>query len=57
MREKILAYAIRYQGDWQKIARAIQQNEEGEVFDFPYPYVTLVDEAYPQRLKKLRFPP
>ena len=57
MREKILAYCIRYEGDWQKIALALAKEVEILPASVDCHYVTIVDEEYPEKLKSLRFPP
>lgn len=58
LRERILWYAIKYQGDWTKIGNAIQRKESYEkITTYPYPYVTIADETYPKRLLRLRYPP
>lgn len=57
MREKILAYSFRYQGNWQKIAKAIIKDEEVSKVKSPFPYVTIIDREYPEKLRSLRFPP
>lgn len=57
MREKILAYSIKYDGQWNRIAKAIAENEEIEKCSCVYPYITIVDKEYPTKLKSLRFPP
>lgn len=56
-REAILWYAIQYDGQWNKIARAIENEEEYKIMDYPFPYVTIVDELYPDCFKNLRYPP
>lgn len=57
MREAIHAYAVKYQGDWSSIAQAIIDNEPYHLLKSEFPYVTIVDENYPEALKQLRFPP
>ncbi len=57
MRNKILCYAMKYDGDWNKIASAIKNNEEVENVSTNQNYVTIVDEQYPEKLKALRHPP
>lgn len=57
MREKILAYSIQYKGDWQSIAKALAEKTEIKPVKVNCSYVTIVDEAYPDKLKQLRFPP
>lgn len=57
MRNKIAAYAQKYQGDWSSIAKAIAQQQEIEPVDPKVNFVTIVDKDYPECLKRLRFPP
>ncbi len=57
MREKILWYAIQYQGDWKKIAQAILNDEPYQSISYPYPYVTFGEDDYPSVFLKLRYPP
>lgn len=57
LREAILWYAIQYDGDWTKIANAIQKEEEFRIVEYPYSYVTIVDEEYPACFRCLRYPP
>ena len=56
-RNKILYYALKYQGDWSSIARAIQRKESYQEVHYPLNYLTILDEAYPNSLKELRYPP
>ena len=57
MRNRILAYAIKYHGDWTKIAQAIKEDEPWQQMTSEHSFVTIVDEQYPDKLKDLRFPP
>lgn len=57
MRKQILAYALRYQGDWNKIAKAIAEQEHWTAISYPENYVTVFEEAYPQALRNLQFAP
>ena len=57
MREAIHAYSMKYQGDWSRIAKAIADNEQCVLCQSKFPYLTIVDEDYPEALKRLRFPP
>lgn len=57
MREQILYYAIKYQGEWQRITKAIAEHEPWESVSYEHPYVTIVDENYPASLKRLRYAP
>ncbi len=55
-RENLIAYAIRYQGNWKKIANAITMQEVP--IRYPYqPCITILDEKYPISLKRLQNPP
>lgn len=57
MREQILYYAIRYEGDWGKIDKALRAQEPWEKIRYGEPYVTLGEKGYPKKLLKLQFPP
>ncbi|MBR5290247.1 MAG: DNA-protecting protein DprA [Erysipelotrichaceae bacterium] len=57
MRNKIAAYAQKYQGDWSKIAKAISSDEHADSIDVNGTFVTIVDAEYPDCFRKLRFPP
>lgn len=57
MRERILYYAVKYQGDWNKIAQAIAQNEKWEHLTYPCLYTTIVDKDYPSKLRHLQYAP
>ncbi len=57
MREQILSYALQYQGEWQRIADAIANQEPYISRSYHGNYVTIVEEAYPKRLRSLRYPP
>ena len=57
MRNKIAAYAQKYQGDWSSIAKAISNQEPADVVNVNTRFLTIVDKEYPECLKRLRFPP
>ncbi|MDO4467635.1 MAG: DNA-processing protein DprA [Bacillota bacterium] len=58
MRNKILWYALKYDGDWTKIGNAIKNKEEYQCLSsYPFPYITIVDPQYPKIFLRLRFPP
>lgn len=57
MREQILAYALCYEGNWQRIAAAIHREEPWQRCFYQGDYVTIVDEDYPTCLRCLRYPP
>ena len=56
-REAILWYAIQYDGDWKKIGNAIKAHENYSIIHYPYAYITIMDDAYPDAFKRLRYPP
>lgn len=57
MRTQILCYALRYDGDYRKIEKAIQTNEEWEHIPYTGNYVTLADNEYPMKLRRLQYAP
>lgn len=57
MREQILYYALKYHGEWQKIANAIANREPYHAVAYPHSYLTIVDSAYPVALKRLQYAP
>lgn len=57
MREKILYFAITYQGEWYKITNAIKTNERWEPVSYQGHYITIDDPEYPEKLKRLACPP
>ncbi len=57
MREKVLAYCIKYDGDWNKIAKAISDEEKTTPVEYLGQYVTVFDEHYPSKFRSIRFPP
>lgn len=57
MREKLLYYAVKYDGDYQKIKKALEKEEPWERITYEEAYITIVDEAYPAKLKRLQYAP
>ena len=57
MREQILYYALKYQGDWKKIAKAISTHEKWFSISYQGLYITIVDDDYPKHLKRLQYAP
>ena len=57
MREQILYYAIIYKGEWHKITNAMKANEEWRSVKYQGDYITICDEEYPDKLKRLACPP
>ena len=56
-REILAYYACRYNGDWNRIARAEISHETPVITEIPTPYITICDGNYPDTLKQLRYPP
>lgn len=57
MRNRIYAYAKKYNGDYYKIRNALQQDEAYEKMDFDENFITIYDEAYPACFLQLKYPP
>lgn len=57
MREQLLFYAIKYNGDYHFIKRAIQNKEPWTQIKSKNKYITILDEGYPVCFMHLRFPP
>lgn len=55
--EQLAQYSWRYEGDWARIANAIRREEPPGSETIKDRYVTIYDEAYPQSLRTLRYPP
>ncbi|MFV0381870.1 MAG: DNA-processing protein DprA [Breznakia sp.] len=56
-RKQILAYAMKYNGEYHKIKKAIQQQEPYEEFIYHGNYICIEDEDYPKELYELQNPP
>ena len=56
-RETLAFYSYRYKGSWNAIANAVARHEEPVPCQIRERYITILDDAYPQQLKQLRFPP
>ncbi len=54
---RLLYYALRYNGDYNKINNAILNNEPYERVDYNGKYITIEDKNYPEILKQLANPP
>lgn len=57
MRTRLLAYAIKYRGNYQKIKNAIETNEQYDIVPYTGTFITIVDDNYPKRLLQLKQPP
>lgn len=57
MRKKILAYALKYEGNYDKIHKAIKHDEFFESVQYKGEYVTRYDDEYPKSLLQLNKPP
>lgn len=62
--EIIAALAVKYDGVWEKIFEAVKNKEEIDVDKYmkileksKYGWLTILDEGYPERLKKVQKPP
>ena len=47
MREQLLCYALRYEGDWKKMKLALDRQEPWTRMAYEGSYVTIADQAYP----------
>lgn len=57
MRNRIYAYAKKYDGDYYKIRKALQQDEAYEVMNCNEKFITICDKAYPACFLQLKYPP
>ena len=55
--ERLAQYSWKYDGDWSKIAEAIRREEPPGNVTIKDHYLTIYDEAYPDCLRRLRYPP
>lgn len=55
-REDLIYYSLKYEGDYNKIIKAINSKEEIEAFDMPKA-ITIFDETYPKAFLELKYPP
>ncbi|MBR2809210.1 MAG: DNA-processing protein DprA [Erysipelotrichaceae bacterium] len=55
LREQLIGYAIKYQGDYAKIIRAFDNKEDYQPVDVKA--ITILDPFYPEKLRDLRLPP
>lgn len=56
-RDALIAYAIRYQGDWDSIAKAVIHHLEYQPVITKEKALTIYDREYPDSLRSLRYPP
>lgn len=57
IKKAILYYAVKYQGDWERMGMAIKSNEGYQEVNIKEKYITIFDKEYPMAFRKLRFPP
>lgn len=57
MRKQILYYALKYAGEWHKIAKAIAHQEPWSEVEYAGRYVTIMEDDFPKRLRELEFCP
>ena len=56
-REQLLAYALKYQGDYRAVYQAIKMREAFDQQDYQGTYLTILDPEYPVELLALKYPP
>lgn len=56
-RERLARYSCMYEGDWTRIARAVEAGTEPADMIVRENYITCLDEEYPEQLRALRHPP
>lgn len=57
MRNKILYYALKYNGNYDKIFKALKTNEKYSIIKTDLSYITIIDKEYPKKLLYLKKPP
>lgn len=57
MRKKLLAYSVKYNGDYFKIKKAVENNEKYQEITYSGSYLTIRDNIYPDTLRQLKYPP
>lgn len=57
MREQLLYYVLKYQGEYGAVKRAIEHDEEWFCVQEEYQYMTILDENYPKEFFLLKEPP
>ena len=63
MRKVLLFFAIKYNGDWEKIYEALERKEKipeellDKLDDNEYNFISIIDDNYPRRLKRIVQPP
>jgi len=57
IRNRIIQYAYVYEGDWNRISEAIQRQLIFEEKNITEKCITILDEEYPDALRRLRYPP
>lgn len=57
MRDQLLYYVVKYHGEYHRIKKAIEKNEDWEKINYEGKYVTILDEDYPKELFELDEPP
>lgn len=57
MREQLLYYAVKYDGNYQKIKQAMEREEPWKKIEYDGNYVTIFDAQYPMKLRRLQYAP
>lgn len=53
----IHALSVKYRGDWTRMAQALKDDEPWTKQPQKEAFVTILDDDYPEKLKRLRYPP
>ncbi|EHJ7843757.1 MAG: DNA-processing protein DprA [[Clostridium] innocuum] len=56
-RDQLLFYAVKYQGEWWKINKAVTDGEPWKLLKYSGSYMTICDLEYPDKLRELEQPP
>ena len=52
-RKKLATLSVMYQGDWDKIAKALQDDVQAIDIPIKDSYITIYDSEYPDSLRKI----
>lgn len=55
--KQLLYYAIKYNNNYFKIRDAIQKKEKYFDITCQYKFITILDDSYPKKLKRIKYPP
>ena len=57
MREQLLWYAVKYDGNYNRIKKAIKENENWSKIQYDGQFITIIDSNYPKVFQVLRYKP